>query len=64
MAELLVIPPTGQKAYDKVMGLQMDMIVQLERLALVTQDAEGWNRVETPAKLVSSGAAFCALWAC
>ena len=66
MAELLVIgyddQATGHQAYEKVLGLQQDMIVQLEGLAFVTQDETGKNHVETPAKLVSSGAAFGALW--
>lgn len=66
MAELLVIgyddQATGTQAYNTVVGLQQDMIVELEGLALVTQDENGKNHVETPAKLVSSGAAFGALW--
>ena len=66
MAELLVIgydnETTGRQAYNTVIGLQQDMIVELEGLALVTQDESGKNHVETPAKLVSSGAAFGALW--
>ena len=65
MAELLVIgydnETTGRQAYNTVIGLQQDMIVELEGLALVTQD-EAAEHVETPAKLVSSGAAFGALW--
>jgi uncharacterized membrane protein len=66
VAELLVIgyydEATGMQAYNMVMGLQQDMIVEPEGLALVTQDENGKNHVETPAKLVSSGAAFGALW--
>jgi uncharacterized membrane protein len=66
MSELIVIgyddTATAHQAYETVLGLQNDLIVQLEGLAVVTVDAEGKNHVETPGKLVGTGAAFGALW--
>jgi uncharacterized membrane protein len=66
MSDLIIIgydeEATGRKAYEEVLKLNEDMVVQLEGLAIVTMDENGKNHVETPAKLVSSGAAFGALW--
>ncbi|MCB9413376.1 MAG: DUF1269 domain-containing protein [Actinobacteria bacterium] len=66
MSDLIVIgyddEATGRKAYDTVLTLNQDMVVQLEGLAMVTTDEHGKNHVETPSKLVGSSAAFGALW--
>jgi uncharacterized membrane protein len=66
MSELIVIgyddQAVARQAYDRVLGLQQEFIVTLEGLALVTQDQEGKNHVETPAKPVGTGAAFGAMW--
>ena len=66
MSELIVIgydnKATGHEAYETVMKLNEDMVVQLEGLAIVTADENGRNHVETPSKLVGSSAAFGALW--
>lgn len=66
MAELIVIgyddEAVARQAYDRVMQLNHDMIVELQGLALVTQDTEGKNHVETPSKPVGTGAAFGAMW--
>lgn len=66
MSELIVIgyddQAVARQAYDRVLGLQGEFIVTLEGLALVTQDLEGKNHVETPAKPVGTGAAFGAMW--
>lgn len=66
MSDLIVIgydeEATGRQAYEEVLKLNEDMVVQLEGLAVVTMDEHGKKHVETPTKLVGSGAAFGALW--
>lgn len=66
MSELIVIgyddPATATQAYNTVLDLQKDMIVQLQGLATVTVDAEGKSHVETPQKIVGVSAASGALW--
>jgi len=66
MAELIVIGyddhATATQAYNTVLGLQSDMIVQLQGLAVVTVDDEGKSHVETPQKIVGVSAASGALW--
>ena len=49
-------------AYNEVMALQGDFVVDLRGLAIVTVDAEGKSHVETPQKIVGMSAASGALW--
>ena len=66
MSDLIVIgydnPVHARSAYDEVLALQSDFIVDLRGAAIVTVDAEGKNHVETPQKIVGLGAASGALW--
>lgn len=66
MSELIVLGYDSHgkatQAYDEVLRLQHDMIVQLEGLALVDVDADGKTHVETPSKIVGGSAAGGALW--
>jgi uncharacterized membrane protein len=66
MSELIVIgykdPATATAAYNEVLSLQKDFVVQLEGLAVVNVDAEGKTNVETPQKIVGVSAASGALW--
>src|SRR6478752_905953 len=55
MSELIVIgyddPAEATKAYNEVLAMQGDFVVELSGLAIVTVDAEGKNHVETPQKI-------------
>jgi uncharacterized membrane protein len=67
MSELIVIgfdnPRQASAAYDEALALQADFIVGgLRGVAVVTVDAEGKIRVETPQKVVGMGAVSGALW--
>ena len=66
MSELIVIgyddPATATAAYNEVLSLQKDFVVQLQGLAVVNVDAEGKTHVETPQKIVGVSAASGALW--
>ncbi len=66
MSELIVIgyadQATATQAYNQVLGLQKDFVVDLTGLAVVNVDAEGKTHVETPQKLVGVSAAGGALW--
>ena len=66
MSELIVIGYDGHdqaaQAYNEVMALQSDFVVELQGLAIVTVDAEGKSHVETPQKIVGLSAASGALW--
>jgi uncharacterized membrane protein len=66
MSDLIIIGyddhDTAKRAYDEVLGLNKDHIVELTGLAVVTVDAEGHSHVDTPGKLVAGGAATGALW--
>jgi uncharacterized membrane protein len=67
MSELIVIgfdnPGQASAAYDEALALQADFIVGgLRGVAVVTVDAEGKIRVETPQKVVGMGAVSGALW--
>jgi len=70
MTELIVITyenePDADAAYNKVLNLQQDLVVELAGLALVKVDASGKTHVETPhsgdlGKDVGRGALFGAL---
>lgn len=66
MSELIVIgyddPANATGAYEQVIALQSDHIVELTGLAIVTVDAEGKTHVDTPRKLVGASAVSGAMW--
>lgn len=66
MSELIIIGyddhDKATAAYNEVLALQKDFVVQLQGLAIVTVDAEGKSHVETPQKIVGASAAGGALW--
>lgn len=66
MSELIVLgyddPETATKAYQKVLELQRDFVVDLTGLAVVSVDADGKRHVDTPGKVVGASAASGALW--
>lgn len=66
MSELIVLGYDDQtsatKAYEKVLELQRDFVVELTGLAVVSVDADGKRHVGTPAKIVGASAASGALW--
>lgn len=66
MSDLIIIGyddhDTAKRAYDQVLELNRDHIVDLSGLAVVTVDSDGHSHVDTPGKLVAGGAASGALW--
>jgi uncharacterized membrane protein len=66
MSELIVIgyddPATARQAYDEVLKLQGDFVVELRGLAIVNVDADGKTHVDTPQRIVGTSAAMGALW--
>jgi len=66
MSELIVIGYDDQgqatQAYNEVLVLQKDFVVELTGLAIVRVDNEGKSHVETPAKIVGVSASSGALW--
>jgi len=66
MSELIVIGyddhDQATAAYNEVIALQGDFVVDLSGLAIVTVDADGKSHVETPQKIVGMSAASGALW--
>ncbi|WP_347355139.1 DUF1269 domain-containing protein [Intrasporangium sp.] len=66
MSELIVLGyddhDSAAKAYEKVLELQRDFVVNLSGLAVVRVDADGKRHVDTPAKIVGATAASGALW--
>jgi uncharacterized membrane protein len=66
MSELIVFGyadhDTARKAYEQVLTLQRDHVVDLAGLAVVTVDADGKSHVDTPARIVGGSSAAGALW--
>ena len=66
MSELIVIGyddhAVANQAYEEVLTLQKDFVVQLSGLAVVEVDNEGKSHVHTPTKIVGVSAASGALW--
>jgi uncharacterized membrane protein len=66
MSDLIIIGyddhGTAKQAYDQVLTLQRDYIVELAGLALVSVDEQGKSHVDTPGKIVAGSAASGALW--
>ena len=66
MSDLIILGydkhETAQQAYQRVIALQNDHVVELTGLAVITVDEQGKTHVDTPGKMVSSSAASGALW--
>lgn len=66
MSDLIIIGyddhATAEKAYDQVLALSKDLVVDLAGLAVVRVDADGKQHVDTPARVVGASAASGALW--
>jgi uncharacterized membrane protein len=66
MSELIIFGydehDTAKKAYEQVLSLQQDHVVELSGLAVVTVDSDGKSHVDTPGKIVGGSAASGALW--
>jgi uncharacterized membrane protein len=66
MSELIIFGyadhGTAKKAYEQVLSLQRDHVVDLNGLAVVTVDPDGKSHVDTPGKVVGDSAASGALW--
>jgi uncharacterized membrane protein len=66
MSELIVVGyddhDTAKRAYQQVVTLQNDFVVDLTGLAVVTVDADGKSHVDTPGRPVGGSAASGALW--
>lgn len=66
MSELIIIgyddEATAEKAYDRVLDLRRDFVLQLTGLAVVNVDAKGRKHIETPGSIVGASTASGALW--
>lgn len=66
MSELIIIGyddhETANKAYERVLGLQRDFVVDLSGLAVVRVDPDGKRHVDTPGSIVGASMASGALW--
>lgn len=66
MSDLIIIgydePEQARKAYDKVLELRDDFIIDLRGLAIVIVDADGKTHVDTPQRIVATSAIGGALW--
>jgi uncharacterized membrane protein len=66
MAELVVIgypdEATAQRAFDTVVGLDRQYVIQLAGAAVVKRELDGRLKVETPTGATAAGAAGGMLW--
>ena len=66
MSDLIVIgyedKDVARRAYEEVLRLQGDFIVDLRGLAIVNVDSDGKTHVDTPQRVVGMSAARGALW--
>ena len=66
MSDLIVIgyekAEDAHRAYDEVLRLSQDFIVDLRGLAIVDVDGDGKTHVHTPQRIVGRSAATGALW--
>ena len=66
MSDLIVIgyenPQTARQAYEQVLRLRQDFIVELRGLAIVDVDADGKTHVDTPQRIIGTSAAAGALF--
>jgi uncharacterized membrane protein len=60
MSDLIIIgyddPQTARKAYEQVLALRENFIVELRGLAIVIVDADGKTHVDTPQRTVATSA--------
>jgi uncharacterized membrane protein len=60
MSDLIIIgyddSTTARTAYEQVLALQQNFIIELRGLAIVTVDADGKTHVDTPQRIVASSA--------
>jgi uncharacterized membrane protein len=66
MSDLIVIgyedAATARRAYEQVLTLQQDFVVELRGLAIVDVDADGKTHVDTPQRIIGTSMAAGALW--
>lgn len=66
MSDLIVIgydnATTARQAYEEVLNLQKDFVVELRGLAIVDVDADGKTHVDTPQRIIGPSVAAGALW--
>jgi uncharacterized membrane protein len=66
VSELIIVGyddhDTARKAYEQVISLQNDYVVDLAGLAVVRVDTDGKSHVDTPGKVVGGSATSGALW--
>lgn len=66
MSDLIVIgyedAAKARQAYDQVLDMQQDFIVELRGLAIVEVDADGKTHVDTPQRIIGTTAVAGALW--
>jgi uncharacterized membrane protein len=66
MSDLIVIgyenKQTARQAYEQVLRLQKDFVVDLRGLAIVDVDADGRTHVDTPQRIVGTSAVSGALF--
>jgi uncharacterized membrane protein len=66
MSDLIVIgyedAATARQAYQQVLSLQQEFIIELRGLAIVEVDADGKTHVDTPQRIVGPSVATGALW--
>jgi uncharacterized membrane protein len=66
MSDLIILGydnhDAARGAYEKVLSMQRDHVVELTGLAVVTVDEDGKCHVDTPGKVIAGPAAAGALW--
>lgn len=66
MSDLIIIgyddPQQARNAYEQVLALQDDLVVELRGVAIVTVDADGKTHVDTPQRVIAKSAAGGAIW--
>jgi uncharacterized membrane protein len=66
MSDLIIIgyddKATAERAYEQVMALHKDHVVDLTGLAVVSVDQDGKSHVDTSGQQITSSAASGALW--
>jgi uncharacterized membrane protein len=66
MSDLIILGyddhATANRAYERVLDLQKDFVVDLTGLAVVRVDADGKRHVDTPSRIVGASAASGAIW--
>jgi uncharacterized membrane protein len=66
MSDLIVIgydnPQTARQAYEQVLRLQQEFVVDLAGLAIVDVDADGKTHVDTPKRIIGASVATGAMF--